>query len=64
LPEEIIEVGDKILVLVHLRTVPKGGGELQEGHIADVYTARDGKIVAMQAYSDPEETRKAVFSNQ
>jgi ketosteroid isomerase-like protein len=28
---------------------------MREGHIADVYTVQDGKIVQMQAYSDPEE---------
>jgi ketosteroid isomerase-like protein len=60
LPEEIIEVGDKIFVLVHFQAWPKGGGQPREGHIADVYTVRDGKVVQMQAYSDPEEARKAV----
>ncbi len=39
---------------------PKGGGQMREGHIADVYTVHDGKIVQMQAYGDPEEARKAV----
>lgn len=60
LPEEILEVGDKIFVLVHFHAWPKGGGQPREGRIADVYTVRDGKIVQMQAYSDPEEARKAV----
>lgn len=60
LPEEIIEVGDKIFVLVHFQAWPKGGGQPREGHIADVYTVQDGKIVQMQAYRDPEEARIAV----
>ena len=60
LPEKILEVGDKIVVFVHFQALPKGGGQLREGHIADVYTVRDGKVVQMQAYSDPEEARKAV----
>lgn len=60
LPEEIIEVGDKIFVLVHFQAWPKGGGAMREGHIADVYTVRAGKIVQMQAYSDPAEARQAV----
>jgi ketosteroid isomerase-like protein len=60
LPEEILEVGDKIVVFVHFQAWPKGGGQMREGHIADVYTVHDGKIVQMQAYSDPEEARKAV----
>jgi ketosteroid isomerase-like protein len=60
LPEEILEVGDKIVVLVHFLAWPKGGGQMREGRIADVYTVQDGKIVQMQAYSDPEEACKAV----
>jgi ketosteroid isomerase-like protein len=60
LPEEILEVGDKIFVLVHFHAWPKGGGQPREGRIADVYTIRDGKVVQMQAYSEPEEARKAV----
>lgn len=59
-PEEIVEVGDKVVVFVHFHAWLKGGGQPQEGHIADVYTVRDGKIVQMQAYSDPEAARKAV----
>ncbi|HTK05538.1 MAG TPA: nuclear transport factor 2 family protein [Ktedonobacteraceae bacterium] len=59
-PEEIIEIDDKIFVLVHFRAVPRGGGEPREGRIVDVFTVRDGKIVQMQAYSNPEEARKAV----
>jgi len=60
LPEEILEAGDKVFVLVHFLAWPKGGGQMREGRIADVYTVRDGKIVQMQAYGDPEEARKAV----
>lgn len=60
LPEEILEVGDKIVVFVHFQAWPKGGGQPIEGRIADVYTVQDGRIVQMQAYSDPEEARKAV----
>ena len=59
-PEEIIEVGDTVLVFVHFHAWPKAGGQPREGHIADVYTIRDGKVVKMQAYSDPEEARRAV----
>ena len=60
LPEEILEVGDKIVVFVHFQAWPKGGDQPIEGRIADVYTVQDGKVVQMQAYSDPEEAHKAV----
>jgi len=59
-PEEIVEIGDKIAVFLHFHAWPKGGGEMQEGHIADVYTIHEGKIVQMQAYADPMEARKAL----
>jgi ketosteroid isomerase-like protein len=53
LPEEIV-------VFVNFQAWPKGGGQPIEGRIGDVYTVQDGKVVQMQAYSDPEEARKAV----
>jgi len=59
-PEEILEVGNKVFVLVHFQAWPRGGGQPREGRIADVYTVQDGKVVHMQAYADPEEARKAL----
>jgi len=59
-PEEILVVGDKIAVFLHFQAWPKGGGEPREGHIADVYTLHEGKVVQMQAYADPAEARKAI----
>ncbi len=59
-PEEIIEVGDKIAVFLHFQAWPKGGGQPREGHIADVYTVHAGKVVQMQAYADPTEARQAI----
>jgi ketosteroid isomerase-like protein len=61
-PEEILVVGDKIAVFLHFQAWPKGGGEPREGHIADVSTLHEGKVVQMQAYADPAEARKAIGS--
>lgn len=58
--EEVIRVGDKVFVQVHFRVWPKGGGEKSEGRIADVYTLHDEKVIAMQAYSDPNEARRVL----
>ncbi len=52
----------KIAVFLHFQAWPKGGGEPREGHIADVYTLHEGKVVQMQAYADPAEARKAIGS--
>lgn len=35
-------------------------GQPREGHIVDVYTVHEGKVVQMQAYADPTEARKAI----
>ncbi len=59
LPEEILKIGDKIVVFVHFQVWPRGGGQMREGHIADVYTIQDSKVVHMQAYSNPQEACKA-----
>ena len=60
LPEEIVEIGNKFVVFVHFQAWPKGGSQMREGHIADIYTIRDGTVVQIQACSDPKEARKAV----
>ncbi|GHO96532.1 hypothetical protein KSF_065800 [Reticulibacter mediterranei] len=59
-PEEILEVGNKIAVFLHFHAWPKGDGQMREGHIADVYTIQEGKVVQMQAYADPLEARQAL----
>lgn len=59
-PEEMMEVGDKIAVFLHFQAWPKGGGQPREGHLADVYTVHAGQVVQMQAYADPTEARKAL----
>jgi hypothetical protein len=46
------EVGDKIAVFLHFHAWPKGGGQIREGHITDVYAIQQGKGVQMQAYAD------------
>jgi ketosteroid isomerase-like protein len=61
-PEEILVVGDKIAVFFHFQAWPKGGGEPREGHIADVSTLHESKVVQMQAYADPAQARKAIGS--
>jgi uncharacterized protein len=54
-PEEFIPVRDKIVVLVHARVRPKGSFDWQELRLADVYTVREGKVVAMRAFADQGE---------
>jgi uncharacterized protein len=51
-PEEFIEAGDKVVVMVHLRARGKGSRfEIQE-RMADVFTFDNGKIVRFRFYVD------------
>jgi len=54
-PVEFIPAGNRIVVFVHARVRPKDGNEWQEVDLADVYTIRDGKPVAMRAFADRQE---------
>lgn len=59
-PEKFIPAGDRIVVFVHARVLPKGGGDWQETRLADVYTVRDGKIVAMRAFASRDDALRWV----
>ena len=59
-PTDIIESGDKVVVLSTVRLVPKGGSaaaiEIHNGHL---WCLRDGKAVSMRAFPNPEDALKA-----
>ena len=58
-PEEFLENDDQVVVLVTRRARPKGGsGEMvvRNGHI---WTVREGSILSMKSYPDPEKALKA-----
>jgi uncharacterized protein len=59
-PEQFIVAGDRIVVFVYARVLPKGGGDWKAIHLADVYTIRDGKIVAMRAFANREDALRWV----
>jgi ketosteroid isomerase-like protein len=59
-PERFIAAGDRIVVFVHARVRAKGSDQWQEVRLADVYTVRDGKIVAMRAFADRGEALRWV----
>jgi len=59
-PEQFIDAGDRIVVFVHARVRAKGSKDWQEVRVADVYTVRDGKIVAMRAFADRREALRWV----
>ena len=59
-PERIITAGDRIVVFVYARVLPKDSKEWRERRLADVYTFRDGKAVAMRAFADRQEALRWV----
>ena len=59
-PERFLAAGDRIVVLVYARVLPKDRKEWREVRLADVYTFRDGKAVAMRAFADRQEALRWV----
>jgi ketosteroid isomerase-like protein len=59
-PEQMIPVGDRIVVMVNARFRLKRSEAWQDVKLADVYTVREGKIVAMRAFADRQEALRWV----
>ena len=59
-PERFITAGDRIAVFVYARVLAKDSKEWRERRLADVYTFRDGKAVAMRAFADRQEALRWV----
>jgi uncharacterized protein len=57
-PVKFIPAGDRIVVFVHARVLPKEGGRWQEIDLADVYTFKNGKAVAMRAFAQRDDALK------
>jgi len=54
-PEQFITVGDRIVVFVLARVLPKGSNSWQDIRLADVYTFRDGHAIKMHAFANRED---------
>jgi ketosteroid isomerase-like protein len=59
-PEQFIDAGERVVVFVHARVRAKDSKDWQDVRLADVYTVRDGKIVAMRAFGDRQEALRWV----
>jgi uncharacterized protein len=57
-PVKFIPAGDRIVVFVHARVLPKESDQWQQIDLADVYTFKDGKAVAMHAFAKREDALK------
>jgi len=59
-PQRLIDAGERIVVVVALRARVPGGHVAVEGKIAQVVTVRDGRIVRLDGYEEPEAAFAAV----
>jgi ketosteroid isomerase-like protein len=53
--EEFIAEGDYVIVALTMRGTGRGSGVTVEDRIAHQWKIRDGKAVALQVYSDPDD---------
>lgn len=54
-PEQFIPAGNRIIVFVHARVLPKGSNTWQEVRLADVYTFQNGRATKMRAFANRED---------
>jgi ketosteroid isomerase-like protein len=58
--EDLTEVGDRVLALIHVRASSKGQGMDTEVRAGDVFTVRDGLIVQFANFLDRDDARREV----
>ena len=59
-PEQLIDRGDQVVAIVKTRLRPKGSSaefEIRNGH---VWTIREGAVVSMRGFPEPETALEAV----
>ena len=54
-PEQFIPAGNRIVVFVHARVLPKGSNTWQDVRLADVYTFHNGRATKMRAFAKRED---------
>jgi ketosteroid isomerase-like protein len=59
MPEEFVDLGDRVVVTVRLRGRGRGSGIEIDARFYDVYTLHDGKIVRMDQFTERAEALEA-----
>ena len=62
MPEEFVDVGDRVVVTVRLRGRGRGSGVEIDARFYDLYTLRDGLIVRMDQFTERSEALAAARS--
>jgi ketosteroid isomerase-like protein len=63
-PVKFIPVGDRIVVFVHARVLPKESDQWQQIDLADVYTFKAGRAIAMRAFAQRDDALKWVGAKE
>jgi uncharacterized protein len=61
--EDVVEEGDRVVVLIHLSARGKGSGAEVDARYAHLWTLRDGLGVRVDAYYDRNEALSALRAN-
>lgn len=59
-PEQFVPAGDRIVVFVNARVLPKNSETWQEVKLADVYTFQNGQATKMRAFANREDALRWV----
>jgi ketosteroid isomerase-like protein len=59
-PERMIDAGESVVVFESLQGRGRGSGVEARSRSASVWTVRDGKVIHMATYYDPQDALKAV----
>lgn len=57
--DELVDAGDRVVVLSTQHAVPKGGQQEMRVHVAEVWAIRDGLLAERRSYSSKEEALEA-----
>ena len=53
--EELVDAGDRVVVVTTQHALPKGGEQEMNVHVAEVWTIRDGLLAERRSYSSRNE---------
>jgi ketosteroid isomerase-like protein len=59
-PEEFIDAGEQIVVALRQKVRGKGSGAEVVGHIAHIWTMRDGKVLSLRIFGDKDSALEAL----
>jgi uncharacterized protein len=58
--DELVDAGDRVIVVTTQHAVPKGGQQEMRVHVAEVWVVRDGLLAERRSYSTKPDALEAV----